>query len=126
MSSPIWNSLGRDDRHLVVLPAWQCSFPAQGWVDTPGGIDGFKIFGFLAADQRMTLNSFYAPRLSGAQIDFFCRDQIGRLPHDGPAPDTAYVFKTEDPLIRLIGGYPGEQCRFVDGFGLCAAKREAR
>jgi hypothetical protein len=52
-SDASWHDLGQTQRHLVVLPPWQCS-PE----DTPGGMDGYAIFGRIALRQHMTIDSF--------------------------------------------------------------------
>ena len=110
-----WQMLGRDHRHLVVIPPWECD--PYG---TPGGTGGFWIFGKLAARQNMTTNSFYAARTSPKQREFFCYQQAGGLERDGLDEKTAYVFAsilTVLPL-RLRGHY----CRPVDGVILCSVE----
>src|SRR5262249_30098256 len=42
-----WSSLGKEHANLLVLPPWQCG------AETPGGEDGYRIFGLLAVSQRM-------------------------------------------------------------------------
>lgn len=73
-----WHDLGLTQQHLIVHPAWQCSSE-----DTPGGAAGYIIFGRLALEQHMTINSFYAARYSAAQTEFFCKQQMSRIQHDG-------------------------------------------
>ena len=46
--SPVWRTLNRDHRNLMVLPAWQCKGE-----NSPGDGDGFRIFGLLAAEQGL-------------------------------------------------------------------------
>lgn len=119
LHDPVWQALGRTSRHLVVLPAWQCDPIRDGaWV-TPGGIDGYQIFGDLAVEQGMTLNSFYAPRLSDAQRRYFCHDQAAMIEHDGPAAATAYVFNPGEPLAVRLAAAPGMICNPRDGLILC-------
>ena len=119
LHSALWGELGRYSRHLVVLPAWQCDpIKDNRWV-TPGGVDGYQIFGNLALAQHMTLNSFYAPRVSEAQKHYFCRDQAADLAVGGPERETAYVFNPGDPLAARLAASPRARCQSIDGFVLC-------
>jgi Family of unknown function (DUF6311) len=110
-----WHELGRTQRHLVVLPPWQCS-PEH----TPGGLDGYAIFGRLALDQHMTINSYYAGRVSIDRIRFFCTEQLSQVQRDGLRSDTAYVLgKTNGKL--LVGVEDGGNfCRNEDRYILCS------
>ena len=83
---PTWRSLGATHKHLVVIPPYQCN-PE----DTPGGLKGFWLYGKLAADQKMSTNSFHPARMSAKQVEFFCGVQMHQIERDGMAPDTAYV-----------------------------------
>jgi hypothetical protein len=117
-SAAPWRDLGRMHRHLVVLPAWQCSH-----ADTPGGEFGYATFGQLAVDNRMTINSFYASRYSDAQIKFFCSDQALQIERDGMRGDTAYVI-TDKMIPWLLSVDVGKlYCRNADQYVLCS--REA-
>ena len=108
-----WQTLGRNHQHLVVMPPWEC-----GQVDTPGGPNGFWIFGKLAAQQNMTTNSFYAPRLSRKQVGFFCGEQAISLIRNGLDEKTAYVFENTAMVLGL--NLRGHYCRKVDGTILCS------
>jgi hypothetical protein len=110
-----WDDLGRSQRHLVVLPPWQCSPD-----DTPGGFDGYAIFGRLALDQHMTINSFYAGRVSGDQMRLFCTEQPYQIQHDGLRSDTAYILARDKArwLVGLKSG--GNYCRYIDRYILCS------
>jgi hypothetical protein len=107
-----WQALRPSHAHLIVEPPWQC-----GDADTPAGRNGFWIFGNLAAKLNMTINSFFAGRLSSQQLEYFCRRQPSQIAHGGLAPDTAYVFSTANQVVSLSLG--DHYCRMVDGVVLC-------
>jgi hypothetical protein len=65
----------------------------------------------------MTINSFFAGRLSSQQLEYFCRRQPSQIAHDGLAPDTAYVFSTANLVVSLSLG--SHYCRLADGVVLC-------
>jgi len=110
-----WHDLGRTQRHLVLVPPWQCS-PGNA----PGGAAGYSIFGRVAVEQRMTINSFYAGRYSDMQRTFFCHDQIEHIRQDGLRKDTAYVF-TRSMDGELVGlQYGGNYCRYEGQYILCS------
>jgi hypothetical protein len=52
---------------LVVLPPWQCDSQ-----QTPGGLNGFEIFGVFAAKYHINTNSFYAARTLPEQKRYHC------------------------------------------------------
>jgi Family of unknown function (DUF6311) len=112
---PSWRDLGRTQRHLVVLPPWQCST-----ADTPGGMNGYALYGRLALEQHMTINSFYAARYSEAQRKFFCNEQIAQIRRDGLRQDAAYIF-ARSMVSKLVGlKYEGNYCRYEDQVILCS------
>lgn len=114
--SAVWQTMARAHKNLVVIPAWQCDRHK-----TPGGKDdGYWIFGRLAAENRMTINSFYAGRTTPKQTEFFCNEQPAQITKDGLSSDTAYVFSDDflTPAIKLRGHY----CRRVDGVILCSTE----
>jgi hypothetical protein len=110
---PIWQALGKDHRHLVVIPAWQCE-PAK----SPAGDQGFWVFGKLAAHFDMTINSFYAARYSPHQIEFFCEKQPRQIADEGLRPDTAYVFAKPSSTLGLA--LNDHFCQVLDGVTLCS------
>jgi hypothetical protein len=109
---PIWQDVGRSHRHLVVFPAWQCGS------DSPGRFQGYWIFGKLAAEHGMTINSFYAGRNSRKQLSYFCNEQPLNIEKNGLEANTAYVFNTGRSLrpIRLGDHF----CRNISGVLLCS------
>jgi hypothetical protein len=117
-SGPAWQQLGGKQRHLVVLPAWQC---AARWEDTPGGASGYVVFGTLALREHMTINSFYASRYSAAQRAFFCGDQILDVQRNGLRDDTAYVFPRAKASWVSSLARGTRVCRYADDYILCAA-----
>ena len=120
LRSPQWSSLGKDHTNLLVLPAWQCASGA----DTPGGPDGFRIFGLLAVSQHMRINSYYAARSSPASLAFHCQQAIKDLTTKPLSPDSVYVVSPM--LARTIAAGPTgpEACRTLDGFILCSTKTD--
>ncbi len=111
-----WRQLGDAQRHLMVVPAWQCSPTA-----TPGGpAYGYAIFGRLALEQHMTINSYYAGRYSDAQRAFFCREQPAQLLKNGLEGGTAYVFAKDQ--VKLVAGLDDgpDYCRYLDDYVLCS------
>jgi hypothetical protein len=110
---PIWQKAASAHKHLVVIPAWQC-----GARDSAGGDAGFWIFGKLAAEHGMTLNSFYTGRTSQNQIQYFCIDQPSDIVRNGLDDDTAYVFKDLSYISSL--NLNDHFCRKLDGVILCS------
>lgn len=115
IDKPVWQETARNHRHLVVIPAWQCDKDSK---DTPGGYSGYWIFGKLAADHGMTINSFYAGRTTPKQLEYFCKTQPAEIARSGLEPDTAYVFNSTALVISLP--VRGHFCRDVDGVVLCS------
>jgi hypothetical protein len=109
---PIWQEVGRKHRHLIVIPAWQCS------KNTTGGFPGYWIFGKLAADYGMTINSFYAGRVSPKQLEYFCKKQPADIVRDGLEVNSAYVFNTVSPILSTQ--LHGHFCRRLNGVVLCS------
>ena len=116
---PIWQKATSTSKHLIVIPAWQC-----GGGKSPGGWGGFWIFGKLAAEQRMTLNSFYAGRTSQSEIQYFCTEQPSEITHDGLDDDTAYVFDNLSYVMSL--NLNDHFCRELDGVVLCSKEPNKR
>jgi len=114
LSSPLWQHLGAQHRHLVVLPAWQC-----GQAATPGGPQGFWTFGELARRERLTLNSVYLPRHTEGFLTEHCRALPERFRALGPEPDAAYALS--DPVARLLAVVPLARhlCGRADGLVAC-------
>ena len=119
--SPQWLSLGQDHANLLVFPPWQC---AASGADTPGGPDGFRIFGMLAVSQRMRTNSYYAARYSTASLAFHCDQAVQDFMHKPLSPDTAYVVSPS--IARMIAAGPTgpHTCHTLDGFILCSTKTD--
>ncbi len=117
-NGPVWQELGRRYRHLVVLPPTQCAqFMA------PGGEFGFWIFGKLAGEHRMTVNSYYAARSSPKELDYFCRQMPYELSQNGFSEDTAYVFRSATTAYSIPRR--GHACRALDDVILCVRASDA-
>ncbi len=116
--SPQWSSLGKDHANLLVFPPWQCGR------DTPGGEDGFRIFGLLAVSQHMKTNSYYAARYSPASLAFHCDRARKELMEKPLSPDSAYVVSPSVARIIAAGPTGPSACHTLDGFILCSAKTD--
>ena len=73
LTAPVWRELRANHEQLIVLPPWQCT------PGTPGGPEGFRIFGELAVAERLRTNSYYAARYSREQVRVHC--------HTPPRPE---------------------------------------
>ena len=122
LQSPQWSSLGKDHANLVVLPPWQCGI--MRGADTPGGPDGFRIFGLLAVSQRMRTNSYYAARYSDASLAFHCDQAVKDLMKKPLSPDSAYVVSPSVASIIAAGPSGASACHMLDGFILCSTKTD--
>jgi hypothetical protein len=112
--SPVWRNLGQY-QHLVVLPAAQCD------VQSPGGADGFQIFGLIALENRMTINSYKIPRRIQGSERFHCVEQVAKVERGELASDTAYVLN-DDMAQKLFSrslSIHTFRCERVDGYNLC-------
>ena len=116
--SPPWSSLGQEHANLLVFPPWQCG------ADTPGGWDGFRLFGMLAAGQHMRTNSYYAARYSAASLAFHCDQAIEDLLQKPLSPDSAYVVSLSAAGVIAAGPTGPSACHTLDGFILCSAKTD--
>jgi hypothetical protein len=112
LKSAVWSRLGSKYRNLIVAPAWQCGFE-----QSPGGMNGFATFGFVALSQRMRINSYYTGRITGANYDYHCVQFPATFPNQPLASDSAYVLSTEFTEQALASGLG--VCHLVDDFYLC-------
>jgi hypothetical protein len=118
LHSPQWSSLGKDHANLLVFPPCQCS------ANTPGGQDGFRIFGLLAVAQRMRTNSYYTARHSAASLAFHCDQAVKDLMEKPLSPDSAYVVSPSVAQIIAAGPTGPSACHTLDGFILCSTKTD--
>jgi hypothetical protein len=119
LQSPVWATVSEMHENLMVLPAWQC-----GFMTTPGGLNGFWIFGLFAAEHKMRINSYYAGRYTKANRDFHCGQAIAAVSERPLSPDTAYVVTPAVADIIAEGPTGPGKCHPVDGFMLCSAKTD--
>jgi hypothetical protein len=119
LKSPIWSKLGSIYENLIVLSAWQC-----GAGESPGGPGGYKIFGFLAVNQKMRTNSYQSGRYTEVARDWHCRQSIAALSEQPLSPDSAYVV-TPELAARIAQGPTGPgKCHDLDRFILCSTKTD--
>jgi hypothetical protein len=119
LKSPIWAKLGERHQNLVVLPAWQCGHNAS-----PGGPEGYRIFGFLAINQHMRINSYQSARYTGVAQDYHCSQAVAELSQQPLAPDTAYVVTPELAQAIAQGPTGPGKCHDLDRFVLCSVKTD--
>ncbi len=119
LKSPIWSQLGAQHQNLIVLPAWQCEKAAS-----PGGPEGYRIFGFLAVEQKMRINSYQSARYTGVAQDFQCSQALTQVEQQGLAPDSAYVVTPEIATAIAQGPTGPGRCHDLDHFILCSAKTD--
>lgn len=109
-----WRALASAHDHLVVLPAWQC-----GAGDSPAGTAGQGLFGRVALENGLTLNSFYAGRYEQASLTRWCTKQPHRFLAHGAAPRTAYVLGDAWARALATQASSGWGCARADGVVLC-------
>ena len=119
LKSPIWSQLGALHQNLVVLPAWQCAKNAS-----PGGPEGYRIFGFLAVRQKMRINSYQSARYTGVAQDFHCSQAPAELTQRPLAADSAYVVTPEIAAAIAQGPTGPGKCHDLDGFILCSTRTD--
>jgi hypothetical protein len=119
LRSPIWATLGSMHQNLMVLPAWQCDSSAS-----PGGANGYRIFGLLAASQKMRVNGYLSARYPGAAQDFHCGRAVSDLARAPLSPDTAYVVTPAVAALIATGPTGPGKCHDLDGFLLCSQKTD--
>jgi hypothetical protein len=119
LRSPIWWTLGSSYKNLVILPAWQCDNS-----NSPGGLDGYGIFGLLAADQKMRTNSYDSARYTERSFEFHCVQSITDLAERPLSPDTAYVVTPTLAAIIANGPTGPGKCHDLDGYILCSIKSD--
>jgi hypothetical protein len=110
-----WQRLGQTHQHLVVLPAWQC-----GNMDSlPQASRLYAVFGRLAIEQHLTLNTYYAARYTPTQIEFHCRTLPDQVAAGNLDPSTAYVIDDQILFALSRSGQTSHYCRKVDDYALC-------
>jgi hypothetical protein len=119
LQSAIWAQLGAQHQNLIVLPAWQCEKNAS-----PGGPEGYRIFGFLAVQQKMRINSYQSARYTGVAQDFQCSQAVTQIEQQGLSPDSAYVVTPEIAAAIAQGPTGPGKCHDLDRFILCSAKTD--
>lgn len=120
LKSAAWSKLGSVHKNLIVLPAWQC-----GSSESPGGLRGYRIFGFLAVQQKMRINSYQSARYTGGAGESHCGIQPIFAVWEWPlSPDSAYVVTAPVAGVIAQGPTGPGKCHDVDGFILCSIKSD--
>ncbi|MGH6890387.1 MAG: DUF6311 domain-containing protein [Rhizomicrobium sp.] len=100
-------------RHLIILPAFQCSSSA-----TVGGDAGWPPFARMAARTGLTLNSVHAARISAASVIFNCRILPQQVRRGELQADTAYVLNSQ-LAAQAMEHNARLYCRPVDDLNVC-------
>jgi hypothetical protein len=119
LRSPIWSKLGSMHENLIVLPAWQCAANAS-----PGGTEGYRVFGFLAVNQKMRINSYQSARYTQVAKDFHCDQSIAKLSQQPLSPDSVYVVSPDVAAAISEGPTGPGKCHDLDGFIVCSTKTD--
>ncbi len=118
LNSPVWDKLGPRYKHLEVLPANQCwSLGIPG----PLGPWNWETFGLLAAEHRMSINSYYAPRNRAVSLAYHCGPEIDEMRTKPLASDTAYVVTPGVAALIEAGPSGSGKCQEADKVILCTA-----
>jgi Family of unknown function (DUF6311) len=123
LRSPHWSSLSLAHANLLVLPPWQCWFFTRK-METPGGEDGYRIFGMLAVSQRMRINSYYAGRYSPGSLAYHCDEALNDLKTQPLSPDSVYVVSPSVASVIAFGPTGPTACHPLDGFIVCSTKMD--
>jgi len=119
LRSPIWSQLGAQHQNLIVLPAWQCAHNAS-----PGSTEGYRIFGFLAVQQKMRTNSYQSARYTGVAEDYHCTQALAELSQKGLSSDSAYVVMPDVAAAIAQSPTGAGKCHDLDHFILCSTKTD--
>jgi hypothetical protein len=120
LKSAVWSKLGSVHKNLIVLPAWQC-----GTKESPGGLEGYRTFGFLAVQQKMRTNSYQSARYTAGTGESHCGIQpIFAVWEWSLSPDSAYVVTPEVATVIARGPTGPGKCHDLDGFILCSIKSD--
>ncbi|HZP22416.1 MAG TPA: DUF6311 domain-containing protein [Terriglobales bacterium] len=119
LKSPVWSKLNEQHQNLIVLPAWQCAHNAS-----PGGPEGYRVFGFLAVQQHMRINSYQSARYTGVAQDYHCTQAVAELSQQPLAPHSAYVVSPALAEAIAQGPTGPGKCHDVDRFILCSVKAD--
>ena len=119
LRSPIWSKLGSMHENLIVLPAWQCAANAS-----PGGTEGYRVFGFLAVNQKMRINSYQSARYTQVAKDFHCDQSIAKLSQQPLSPDSVYVVSPDVAAAISEGPTGPGKCHDLDGFIVCSTRTD--
>jgi len=119
LKSPIWSTLGSTHQNLIVLPAWQCDGNAA-----PLGPESYRIFGYLAARQKMRINSYQSARYTEVARDWHCHQAVASLSEQPLSSDSAYVVTPELAERIAAGPTGGGKCHDLDRVILCSAKTD--
>lgn len=115
LRSSAWKELGRTHENLMVVPAYQC-----GPELAPGGKPTYRIFGMLAAAQRMRTNSYYAARYTKREIQVHCVEVPAAVLKGNLDTRSAYVVSDAvRTVLELSPTTTSHRCETIDGFNLC-------
>lgn len=117
LRSAQWDELGRSYRHLALVPplVLYSGAPCEG--ELPGR--AWVTFGYLAYQQKMTVNSGYAARYDLDAIHRSCADVVTAVRRGDLSPDTVYVVGPK--TFANARSRTGVACGVIDGYGVCVS-----
>jgi hypothetical protein len=118
LKSSVWSQLHKFHRNLIIVPPFPCGD------NMPGGVDSWRVFGMLAADQGLRTNDYYAARTSLANLKFQCEQLPGSLRTSPLSPDSAYVVNPAVAFEIARGPSGPGKCHLVDEFILCSTQTD--
>ena len=118
LRDPFWKQVGKRFDTLIVLPAFQSRFTLRTY-DAPAGDDSWRVFGMLAAKQRMAINTAYLARHEAELLDYHSKT----LPHQissGQFDEKTLCVLSPRLLVCLLqNGVTDVFCKTVDGVAVC-------
>jgi hypothetical protein len=112
-------SLGRAHDRLLVLRPWQCQKWETGKWEYP--LNHFQKFSWLAIENGLPINSFYAGRTQQAQMTFHCSTLPAQVLQKPADPRTAYLISASS--FAQFGAHISAShfCDFAEDMFICRA-----
>ena len=118
LKDPFWKQIGNRFETLIVLPAFQARFCLRTY-DAPAGDDHWRLFGMLAAKQRMAINTAYLARHEPKQLEYHF-ETVPSLISSGQLDEKTLCIPSPRFLVRLLENNVTDVfCQTVDGVAVC-------
>jgi hypothetical protein len=118
LKDPFWKQIGKRFDTLIVLPAFQSQFRLRTY-DSPAGDDNWRLFGMLAAKQKMAINTAYLARHEAKPLEYQLKT-LPRLICSGQFDEKTLCILSPRFLVRLLeNGVTDVFCQTVDGVAVC-------